>query len=344
MSQEPSENDPLNKFTDPLICKLWSICQKPASPFILTKQEIRNIILQSKSIIAAQPVVLELNPPLIIVGDIHGQFFDLLRIFRTCGDPSKTNYLFLGDYVDRGPQSINVICLLLLYKIRYPFNFFILRGNHESFLLNREYGFYSECKANYDIAIWKWFNDLFDWFPLSAIINGRILCVHGGISPNLKNINQLYQINRPCQIPDSGLICDIVWSDPNQNCDNFDENDRGKSYVYGYKSVQALLEHSSIELIARAHQAIFPGYDFPFSPYRNVVTIFSAANYRGEYGNFGAVMTVSAHMICKFIIFEPKTEKELIEMLHPNKNEKGDSSPSLHPQPSYESSILIQQP
>lgn len=301
--------------TDPLIKKLWNIVNKPNNHIVLTKKEIRTTILKAKAVIAQQPVMLDLVPPLVVVGDIHGQYLDLLRIFEKCGNPAQTNYLFLGDYVDRGSQSVNTICLLLLYKIKYPENFFLLRGNHESLLINREYGFYEECKCDYDMAVWKWFNDLFDWFPISAIIDNRILCLHGGISPSLKTISQLRKIKRPCPIPESGLICDLVWSDPNNNCEHFDDNDRGTSYVYGYQSVKTFLDKMQLDLLVRAHQAIYTGYDFPFSPYRNVVTVFSAPNYQGEYGNFGAIMTINQHLVCKFIKFDPLPEKDILAIL-----------------------------
>lgn len=315
MGENPDDN-PFN-FTN-LIKKLWKVNENPQNPVILSKKEIRALINAAKVEISSQPVFLELVPPVIVCGDIHGQFTDLLRIFAKCGDPSNSNYLFLGDYVDRGPQSVNTICLLLLYKIKYPQNFFLLRGNHESSTINRQYGFYEECKKNYDIKVWEWFNELFDWFPISAIIDSRILCTHGGISPSLKSVTQLKRIKRPCQVPESGLICDLLWSDPDNNCDSFNDNDRGTSYVYGFRSVEEFLEKSELELMVRAHQAIFNGYDFPFAPHKNVVTVFSAPNYRGEYGNDGAVMTVNNHLVCKFVIFAPKSEKELSEIKMPS--------------------------
>ena len=154
-----SDDNPFN-FTN-LIKKLWNVNGHPKNPIILSKKEIRAIINSAKVEISNQPVFLELVPPVIVCGDIHGQFTDLLRIFAKCGDPSNTNYLFLGDYVDRGSQSINTICLLLLYKIKYPLNFFLLRGNHESSTINRQYGFYEECKKNYDSNHYIYVNTIF---------------------------------------------------------------------------------------------------------------------------------------------------------------------------------------
>ncbi|OHS93617.1 Serine/threonine-protein phosphatase PP1-2 [Tritrichomonas foetus] len=306
-----SEHDPFIRVNQ-IIDKLWGIVDKSSDPDVLTINEIKLITDRAKTTVALQPVCLELLPPLVVCGDIHGQFFDLLRIFHKCGDPKNTNYLFLGDYVDRGKLSINTICLLLLYKIKYPKNFFLLRGNHESAMINKQYGFFEECKRKYNTKIFEWFNDVFDWLPISAMIDNRILCTHGGISPNLNSITQLKEIKRPLQIPETGLVCDLLWSDPDSDCEDFEENDRGTGFVYGSNSAQSLLDKCGLDLIVRAHQSINRGYDFPFKPVRNVVTVFSAPNYCGEYGNSGAVMTVSENMVCKFVTFKPMKRQALI--------------------------------
>ena len=291
---------------DSCIEKLWDIVKNPKHPFVLKKKEILFLINSSKPIISSQPVFLELMPPLVVCGDVHGQFFDLLRIFKRCGDPMKTNYLFLGDYVDRGRQSINTLCLLLCYKIKYPENFFLLRGNHESSNINKIYGFYEECRNYYNGNLWKEFNDLFEWFPISAMIDNRILCLHGGISPDLNDISQLREITRPTTIPETGFLCDLLWSDPENIDVDFSDNERGTSYVFGEAPLGKFLQKNGLDLLVRAHQAINAGFDFPYLPSRSAVTIFSAPNYCGMLGNHGAVMTVSEQMICKVITFEPK--------------------------------------
>jgi len=186
----------------------------PGSKVDLKALEIKFLIEKSREIFINQPVLLELEAPLKIVGDIHGQYCDLLRLFEYGGFPPEANYLFLGDYVDRGPNGLETICLLLAYKIKYPENFFMLRGNHESAAINRIYGFYEECKERYGVKVWKSFNDVFNCLPLGAIIEDKILCIHGGLSPDLKNLEQIRRIVRPTEIPDAGLLCDMLWADP----------------------------------------------------------------------------------------------------------------------------------
>ena len=188
---------------------------------ILSEEEIRALTRRSREIFMSQSSLLELEAPIKICGDTHGQYQDLLRLFNHGGFPPDANYLFLGDYVDRGQKSIETICLLLAYKIKYPENFFLLRGNHECASINRIYGFYDECKRMYNIKLWKLFTDCFNCLPISAIIDDKIFCAHGGLSPDLKHFDQIRNITRPTDVPDSGLICDLLWSDPDEDADEY---------------------------------------------------------------------------------------------------------------------------
>ena len=240
-------------------------------------------------------------------GDIHGQYYDLLRLFEYGLFPPESNYLFLGDYVDRGKQSLETICLLLAYKIMYPENFFILRGNHESASINRIYGFYDECKRRYNVKLWKTFTECFKCLPVAAIVDEKIFCMHGGLSPELESMDQVRRIKRPTDVPDMGLLCDLLWSDPDKDISSWGENDRGVSFTFGKDVVASFLRKHDLDLICRAHQVVEDGYEF-FAK-RQLVTIFSAPNYCGEFDNAGAMMHVDETLMCSFQILRPMEKK-----------------------------------
>jgi len=182
MSEDPSNGDAANGgqvalLSDPvdvIIDKLLSVRgARPGKQVDLSEAEIKMICLRSRDLLISQPMLLELEAPIKICGDVHGQYYDLLRLFEYGGFPPDSNYIFLGDYVDRGKQSLETICLLLAYKIKYPENFFVLRGNHECASINRIYGFYDECKRRFGIKLWKTFTDCFNCMPVAAIIDGH---------------------------------------------------------------------------------------------------------------------------------------------------------------------------
>jgi serine/threonine-protein phosphatase PP1 catalytic subunit len=260
-----------------------------------------------REIFLSQPCLLELEAPLKICGDVHGQYSDLLRLFEYGGFPPEANYLFLGDYVDRGKQGLEVICLLLAYKVKYPENFFLLRGNHECNSISRIYGFYDECKRRYNIKLWRVFCDVFNCLPFAAIVDEKIFCIHGGPSPELKDLQQIVQIKRPTDIPDMGMLCDFLWSDPDADLQGWGENDRGVSYTYGTDVVADFLAKFDFDLVVRAHQVVENGYEF-FGK-RQLVTVFSAPNYCGEFDNAGAMMTVDENLMCSFQILKPAERK-----------------------------------
>jgi serine/threonine-protein phosphatase PP1 catalytic subunit len=273
-----------------------------------TEAEIRQLCVQSREIFLAQPMLLELEAPIKICGDIHGQYYDLLRLFEYGGFPPDANYLFLGDYVDRGKQSLETICLLMAYKIKYPENFFILRGNHECSSINRIYGFYDECKRRYSVKLWKTFTDTFNCLPVAAIVDEKIFCMHGGLSPELASMDQIRKILRPTDIPDTGLLCDLLWSDPDKDIVGWGENDRGVSFTFGADVVMSFLKRHDLDLVCRAHQVVEDGYEF-FAK-RQLVTIFSAPNYCGEFDNAGAMMSVDETLMCSFQILKPADTKQ----------------------------------
>ncbi|XP_059668188.1 serine/threonine-protein phosphatase PP1-like [Cornus florida] len=269
----------------------------------LTETEIRQLCMMAKDIFLSQPNLLELEAPINVCGDIHGQYSDLLRLFESGGFPPDANYLFLGDYVDRGKQSIESICLLLAYKIKFPDNFFLLRGNHECASINRIYGFYDECKRRFTVRLWRTFTDCFNCLPVAAVIDDKILCMHGGLSPEMESLDQIRVIERPIDVPDQGLLCDLLWSDPDRDITGWGENDRGVSFTFGPDKVAEFLKQHDLDLICRAHQVVEDGYEFFAN--RQLVTIFSAPNYCGEFNNAGALMTVDESLLCSFQIIKP---------------------------------------
>ncbi|KAL7753901.1 type 1 serine/threonine-protein phosphatase catalytic subunit glc7 [Sorochytrium milnesiophthora] len=279
----------------------------PSKQVQLAEHEIRYLCLKSREVFLSQPILLELEAPIKICGDIHGQYYDLLRLFEYGGFPPEANYLFLGDYVDRGKQSLETICLLLAYKIKYPENFFILRGNHECATINRIYGFYDECKRRYSIKLWKTFTDCFNCLPVAAIVDDKIFCMHGGLSPDLQSMEQIRRVMRPTEIPDAGMLSDLLWSDPEKDTTGWQESDRGISFTFGADVVTRFLQKHELELICRAHQVVEDGYEFFAN--RQLVTLFSAPNYCGEFDNAGAMMIVDETLMCSFKTFKPAEKK-----------------------------------
>lgn len=256
----------------------------------LKNAEIVAICTRVREVLLSQPTLLELAQPVKIVGDIHGQFTDLIRLFEMCGFPPTANFLFLGDYVDRGKQSLETILLLMLYKIKYPENFFLLRGNHECANVTRVYGFYDECKRRTNIKVWKTFIDTFNTLPIAAIVANKIFCVHGGLSPSLAHMDEIRAITRPTDVPDYGLLNDLLWSDPADTMNDWEDNERGVSYCFGKNVIHQFLAKHDFDLVCRAHMVVEDGYEF-FND-RTLVTVFSAPNYCGEFDNFGKFFSI----------------------------------------------------
>ena len=242
----------------------------------LKNAEITAICSAVREVFLSQPALIELSAPVKIVGDVHGQYTDLIRLFEMCGFPPNANFLFLGDYVDRGKQSLETILLLFCYKLKYPENFFLLRGNHECANVTRVYGFYDECKRRCNIKVWKTFIDTFNCLPIAAIVAGKIFCVHGGLSPSLTHMDDIRQIARPTDVPDYGLLNDLLWSDPADMEADWEANERGVSYCFGKKVIMEFLQRHDFDLVCRAHMVVEDGYEF-FND-RILVTVFSAPN------------------------------------------------------------------
>ncbi|EJW88132.1 serine/threonine protein phosphatase [Wuchereria bancrofti] len=214
--------------------------------------EIASLCHKAREIFMAQPSLIEIDPPVRICGDTHGQYGDLLRIFSRGGFPPLANYLFLGDYVDRGHQNLETIILLFCYKVKFPNNFFLLRGNHECANVNRVYGFYEECMRRFNsVNLWQIFQDTFQCMPLTALVGERILCMHGGISPQLKSLQQLREIKRPVDITSPSLEMDLLWADPVIGISGFQMNMRGASFGFGADILAALCKELNIDMVRK---------------------------------------------------------------------------------------------
>ena len=299
-----ANTDELN--IDSIIGKLLKVrgSGRPDEHSWLKQNEIRWLCLKSSEIFLSQPTLLELEAPIKICGDIHGQYCDLLRLFEIGGFPPDSNYLFLGDYVDRGEHSVETICLLLAYKIKYPDNFFLLRGNHECAAISRRDGFYNECERRYNSQLWEMFIGCFDCLPVAAIVGGKIFCCHGGLSPDLESMDQIRNIVRPTDIVYGQLIYDLLWSDPHKDAQPWKESSRGPGCLaFGSQVVAEFLHKHDMHLMCRGHQVVMGGFEFFAN--RQLVTVFSAPNYCGRFDNAGAIMCVKKNLQYLFQLCEP---------------------------------------
>ncbi|CAD2215688.1 Serine-threonine protein phosphatase N-terminal domain/Calcineurin-like phosphoesterase, putative [Angomonas deanei] len=272
----------------------------------ISEEEVTVILNAVREIFMSQPMLLEIRAPVRVCGDLHGQYYDLLCIYEKCGFPPYSNYLFLGDYVDRGKHSIETIMLQFCYKVVYPDNFFLLRGIHECASMNKIYGFFDDVKRRYNKELFKAFTDVFNTMPVCCVISEKIICMHGGLSPDLTSVACINSIERPCDVPDRGILCDLLWAEPADDVQGFLESDRGVSYLFGEDIVNDFLDMVDMDLIVRARQVMDRGYGF-FANER-LVTVFSAPNYCGEFDNDAAVMTIDEDLQCSFVTIPASRE------------------------------------
>ncbi|KAK0706673.1 calcineurin-like phosphoesterase [Lasiosphaeria miniovina] len=339
-------------------------------------ETVKEVLMEESNI---QPVVT----PVTICGDIHGQFYDLLELFRVAGgmpgdtdvqppktattvitpddieppteitnpqlrkrirnadapssgvvdddetiiegdsmdtsDPTPattatsqsadTRFVFLGDFVDRGYFSLETFTLLMCLKAKYPDRIVLVRGNHESRQITQVYGFYEECQQKYgNASVWKACCQVFDFLVLAAIVDGTVLCVHGGLSPEIRTIDQIRVVARAQEIPHEGAFCDLVWSDP-EDIDTWAVSPRGAGWLFGDKVATEFNHVNGLTTIARAHQLVNEGYKFHF-PEKSVVTVWSAPNYCYRCGNVASIMTVDRDLKTKFSIFAAVPEDQ----------------------------------
>ena len=274
----------------------------------LTENELKVLCEQAKGILMQEQNMRKVPAPVTVVGDIHGQFYDLLEMFRICAAPPRTNYLFLGDYVDRGYYSLECVTLVVLLKTRYKDRITLIRGNHESRQITQVYGFYDECLRKYGNSnVWKYFTDLFDCLPLAASIEDRIFCPHAGLSPSLDTVEHIQQLDRTMEIPHEGPMCDLVWSDPDDRC-GWGISPRGAGYTFGSDISEQFLRTNDFSFIVRAHQLVMEGYLWA---HQNLcVTVFSAPNYCYRCGNLAAIMEVEdTDTVPRFLAYEASPDR-----------------------------------
>lgn len=241
----------------------------------------------------AEPSLLTLDFPIRICGDIHGQFLDLLRVFEQGGLPPSSRYLFLGECVNRGESSVEVIVLLFALKMRHPNSIFLLRGNHESTEMTEVFGFADECKRKLEPEMWALFLKAFETLPIAALVGTRFFCVHGGLSPELTSPIDVLKIQRPVEIPENGLMADLLWSDPNPEVAEWGPSERGATITWGLSVAERFMDINGLVGIVRGHQMAMDGFAFPFEPLdRRIVTVFTASKYAGEYENKAAYMEI----------------------------------------------------
>ncbi|KAF8109799.1 hypothetical protein N665_0091s0028 [Sinapis alba] len=277
--------------------------------FFLDCNEIADLCDSAERIFSSEPTVLQLRAPIKIFGDLHGQFGDLMRLFdeygspSTAGDISYIDYLFLGDYVDRGQHSLETITLLLALKVEYQHNVHLIRGNHEAADINALFGFRIECieRLGERDGIWVWhrINRLFNWLPLAALIEKKIICMHGGIGRSINHVEQIENIQRPITMEAGSIVLmDLLWSDPTENdsVEGLRPNARGPGLVtFGPDRVMEFCNNNDLQLIVRAHECVMDGFE-RFAQ-GHLITLFSATNYCGTANNAGAILVLGRDLV-----------------------------------------------
>ena len=238
----------------------------------MTSADVEDIGVKIREVLKSEPTLLRLSAPCIIVGDVHGEIFDLYRVFGIHGLPPRTKYLFLGDLIDRGEESVAVVALVFALKLLFPEHVYVLRGNHEFVEMAKRHGFYSETQAKFKGSnVFGIYCDAFEYLPLAALVDETIFCVHGGISPGLKELAQIDKIQRPLNAASIDLVRGILWSDPVETVGDFVPSRRGVGYGYGQEVVRRFMEANGLELIVRGHECVAEGVKFLFES--NLVSV-----------------------------------------------------------------------
>lgn len=309
-------------------CKNRKKAKKEFSDVYFNSSSSLQILDKVSSILKEEPAVLQINTKskrldFVIVGDIHGSIESLVNIFKEKGYPPNTRYLFLGDYVDRGTRSCEVITLLYALKCLYPKDIFLMRGNHEFKRICDNYGFKNEClkriKANYidDFGenaskFYKKVIETFSMLPICAILDDSIFCVHGGVTSLVQNREELLNLHKVgdrFQKADSAQV-EMLWNDPDKFTATYNTSKRGKGSIFGERAVETFLQNMNFKLVIRGHQNVSNGFDWPFGQKGGILTVFSAIDYCNSANKGGIAVIlketdienlqlVSAHQLSK---------------------------------------------
>ena len=269
----------------------------------LEEEQITALFTKLMDVLYQEGTIHPLPLPITICGDIHGQLYDLFELFRISGGVENNVYLFLGDYVDRGYYSLETFCYLAALKLRHRDRIYLLRGNHECRAVNQLYGFYEECLNYYGHAgLWRMCNEVFDLLPIGAIVQNKIFCIHGGLSPEIKLIEQIPLIERQGELPSVGPLADLTWSDP-EEIEGWAVNQRGAGWLFGTRPTHEFCHNNNIDLICRAHQLAMSGFQYHFHE-DQLVTVWSAPNYMYRSGNDASVLKIDENFNREFVIFK----------------------------------------
>jgi len=279
----------------------------------LREEQFVHLCDRVQEVFSREPTLLEIEGPIVVVGDIHGQWHDLVTMFSLHPSIPLTKYLFLGDYVNRGGYGYEVLVLLFSLKLVYPRQIFLLRGNHEARQITQVYGFYDQMQRRYGSpTAWGAACNAFDYLPLAAVINQKMFCVHGGLSPQLDTLDHIRQIDRVQEIPYDGPISDLVWTDPDDRV-GWGIVPKGAGYLFGEDVLHRWNHMNNLTHLFRAHQLVMDGYDWKFN--KTLCTIFSAPNYCYRCGNLGAILSISDNSEITEMTYEwtPLSEKVKFE-------------------------------
>lgn len=276
---------------------------------VLPERDLRILCEKLKEILIEESNVQPISAPVTICGDIHGQFYDLLELFNKGGEIPNTRYVFMGDFVDRGYHSVETFQYLMCLKLKWPNCITLLRGNHETRQTSTVYGFYDETIRKYGNANpWKYCTEVFDYLGIAAIIEGKIFCVHAGLSPDIKTLDQIRLFERRMEIPHEGPFCDLMWSDP-EDIETWALSPRGAGWLFGSRVTTEFNHINDLELIARAHQLVMTGYKYWFKE-ENLITVWSAPNYCYRCGNVASILSINTNMERKFDIFNAVNDRQ----------------------------------